>query len=87
MKRKEQFIVRTVMDHHVLMPYGETANHFSGMILTSEAGAFIWDHIGETSGPEEMADMLVQEFDVSREEALADVTTLFENFRKAGWVE
>lgn len=87
MKKKEQFIVRTVMDHHVLMPFGETAHRFSGMIMTTETGAFIWEHIEEVDSAEEMASLLTEEFEVSYEEALADVTALFENFQKAGWIE
>ena len=54
MDKKEQFLVRKVMEHHVLMPYGDTAHHFSGMILTTETGAFIWEHIEEVSSAEEM---------------------------------
>ena len=87
MKKKESFIGRSIMDQHVLMPFGETAHRFSGMILTTETGAFIWEHIEEVSSAEEMAGQLPQEFEVSYEEALADVTALFDNFKKAGWIE
>ena len=87
MKKKEQFIVRTVMDHHVLMPFGETAHRLSGMLLTTETGAFIWEHIEEVDSAEEMANLLTEEFEVSYEEALADVTALFDNFKQAGWIE
>ena len=87
MKKLEQFISREVMGNHVLMPVGLTTQKFSGMILTTETGAFIWEHIEEVSSAEEMASLLTQEFEVSYEEALADVTALFENFRKAGWIE
>lgn len=87
MKKKENFISRSIMDQHVLMPFGETAHRFSGMILTTETGAFIWEHIEEVSSAEEMASLLTQEFEVSYEEALADVTALFDNFKKAGWIE
>ena len=87
MKKKEQFIMRTVMDNHVLMPFGDTANRFNGMILTTETGAFIWEHIEEVSSAEEMANLLTEEFEVSYEEALADVTALFDNFKQASWIE
>lgn len=87
MKKKESFISRSIMDQHVLMPFGETVNRFSGMIMTTETGAFIWEHIEEVGSAEEMASLLTQEFEVSYEEALADVTALFENFQKAGWIE
>lgn len=87
MKKLEQFISREVMGNHVLMPVGLTTQKFSGMILTTETGAFIWEHIEEVSSAEEMASLLTQEFEVSYEEALADVTALFGNFKQAGWIE
>lgn len=87
MKKLEQFISREVMGNHVLMPVGLTTQKFSGMILTTETGAFIWEHIEEVSSAEEMASLLTQEFEVSYEEALTDVTALFDNFKKAGWIE
>lgn len=87
MKKLEQFISREVMGNHVLMPVGLTTQKFSGMILTTETGAFIWEHIEEVSSAEEMASLLTQEFEVSYEEALTDVMALFDNFKKAGWIE
>lgn len=87
MKKKESFIVREIMGQFMFMPNGETATKFSGLIVSTETGAFIWEHIEEVSSAEEMANLLTQEFEVSYEEALADVTALFDNFMKAGWIE
>lgn len=87
MKRLEEFISREVMGTHVLMPVGATTQKFSGMILTTETGAFIWEHIEDVSSAQEMAELLTQEFEVSREEALADVEALFAQFKAAGWIE
>ena len=87
MTKKERFIVRKIMDNFVLMPYGDTSHRFSGMIMTTETGAFIWEHIEEVASPKEMAELLTEEFEVSYEEALADVKVLFDNFQKAGWIE
>ena len=87
MKKRENYIVREIMGQFMFMPTGETASKFNGLIVSSETGAFIWEHIEEVSSAEEMASLLTQEFEVSYEEALADVTALFENFQKAGWIE
>jgi len=86
-KKKEQFISRKVMDNTILLPYGETSHRFSGMIMATETGAFIWDHIEEVNSPEEMAKLLTEEYDVSYEVALEDVKAVFDNFQKAGWIE
>lgn len=87
MKKRENYIVREIMGQFMFMPTGETASKFNGLIVSSETGAFIWEHIEEVSSAEEMANLLTQEFEVSYEEALADVTALFKNFQKAGWIE
>lgn len=87
MKKRENYIVREIMGQFMFMPTGETASKFNGLIVSSETGAFIWEHIEEVSSAEEMASLLTQEFEVSYEEALADVTALFKNFQKAGWIE
>ena len=87
MIKKEKFTVRKIADHHVMIPIGLTAHKLNGMIVTTETGAFIWEHIEEVNSPEEMANLLIEEFEVSYEEALADVTVLFDNFQKAGWIE
>ena len=87
MKRGEEFITRKIGSEHVLVPIGETALKFSGLVVTTETGAFIWDHIEEVNSPEEMATLLTREYEVSFEEALADVAALFDHFKKAGWIE
>ena len=87
MKKREEFITRSIGGEYVLMPIGETALKFSGLVVATETGAFIWDHIEEVNSAEEMAKLMIEEYDVSYEEALADVTALFDNFRKAGWIE
>ena len=87
MKKRENYIVREIMGQFMFMPTGETASKFNGLIVSSETGAFIWEHIEEVSSAEEMAGLLTHEFEVSYEEALADVTALFDNFKQAGWIE
>ena len=41
MKLKYEFAVRCVVGEHLLIPMGEGALAFSGMIATSETGAFL----------------------------------------------
>lgn len=87
MKKKEQFISRRVMKKDVLMPFGETAQKFSGMVITTETGAFIWNHIEDVNSPEEMARLLTEEYEVSFEVALSDATGVIDSLIKAGWIE
>lgn len=87
MKKKEQFLVRTIGDSPVMMPYGETTLRFNGLIMPNETAAFIWEHLEQTDSPEELAALLCDEFEVSPERALQDCRTLVSQMRQAGWIE
>ena len=41
MKLKYEFAVREIVDEYVMVPLGASALEFSGMISTSETGAFL----------------------------------------------
>ena len=87
MIRKADFIIREITGINVMVPVGATTQKFNGMIATTQTGAFIWNHIEEVNSAQEMADLIVEEFDVSYEQALKDVQGVFDNFTKAGWIE
>lgn len=87
MKKKEQFIVRTIAGSLVMMPIGDTTLRFNGLITPNETAAFIWEHIEEINSPEELAALLCEEFEVSPQQALDDCTVLLEQMKKAGWIE
>lgn len=87
MKKKESFVVRTIMDRYVLAPVGDTGRRFSGLIFANDVAAFIWTHIEEVQSAQEMAALVCEEFEVPREQALADAEELFAQFTAAGWIE
>ena len=87
MKKKENFILRTVGGSHVMMPVGQTALKFNGLITANETAAFVWKHIEEISSPEELAQLLCAEFQVDAQRALDDSKKLIEQMKAAGWIE
>lgn len=87
MKRKEEFIVREIGGEHVLMPIGETALKFSGLVVGNEVAVFIWEHIEEVKNAEEMATLITEEFEVEYKTALEDADELLGEMIKAGWIE
>jgi hypothetical protein len=46
----------------------------------NETGQVIWQAVAARKTPEEIADLLVEDFDVDRETAMADVKKMFERF-------
>ena len=87
MKKKENFIVRSIGGSNVMMPVGETALKFYGLITATETGAFIWKHIEEVSDAEEMAKLICEEFEVEEAVASDDCKLVIEQMKTAGWIE
>ena len=72
MKKKEQFLVRTIGDSPVMMPYGETTLRFNGLIMPNETAAFIWEHLEQADSPEELALRRIRGFTRARPSGLPD---------------
>lgn len=87
MKKKENFILRTIGGSHVMMPVGETALKFNGLITATETAAFIWKHIEEVSNAEELAKLICDEFEVEEAVALNDCKLVIDRMKGAGWIE
>lgn len=84
MKLKENFMLRQVAGTWVVMPVGAAALDFNGMLTLNETGAFLWQALQDGKDP---VDALLAEYDVSREQAAADVEEFLESLRKAGCLE
>lgn len=87
MKKKEEFLIRTIGGEQVMMAVGSTALKFNGLIYANDVSAFIWNNIEQVNDSKEMAKMICDEFDVSYEEAFADADEFIQQMIKAGWIE
>ena len=64
MKIKDGFILRSVSDAYVVVPLGEAAKTFNGMITLNETGAFLWKKLSESDVDEKsLVDSLLNEYD------------------------
>mgnify|MGYP000888777194 CR=1 FL=1 len=52
-----------------------------------EVSAFVWRSCDGSRGVPEIADLVTSEYDVGREQAMDDITTLVEDMRSAGLIE
>lgn len=87
MKKKEDFVVRKITDEYVMMPVGQTALKFNGLIMANEVSAFIWDNIEKINSVDELTKLICSEFDVSYEEAYQDTEYIINEMLKAKWIE
>ena len=87
MKIKQEFVLRQVADTYVVLPIGQATVDFNGMVTLNESGAFLWRRMEQGTTREALADALTGEYDVSREEALADVDAFIAAPMPVGCIE
>lgn len=87
MKIKEDYVLRQVADIYVVLPLGQATVAFNGMVKLNESGAFLWRQMEAGTTREALADLLTAEYDVSREEALADIDAFVATLKTVGCIE
>ncbi len=82
MKINGEFIVREVVGEYILVPVGDTALHFNGIISLNEVSASIWKGLQEGKDKDQLLEGVLEEFDVSREVANADLEEFLQLLQK-----
>ena len=86
MKLKDGFVLRTVAGETVVIPSGDDMD-LNVMITLNETGATLWKRLEQGADREDLADVLTAEYDVSRQQALADVDEFYAILVRAGCAE
>ena len=84
MKRSANFLLREVADTQVLVPLGDAAISFPGMVTLNATGAYIWELLEQEQTLQTLADALAQHYAVDPEKALADATAFVEKLIPIG---
>ncbi len=83
MKLKDGFVLRTVGGNHLVVPVGAQTVDFRCMITLNDTGAFLWQQLQQERQPEELTAALLEEYEVSPQQAAADVSAFLEKLREA----
>ena len=83
MKIKKEFMLREIVGETVLIPTGETAAHFNGLISVNELGRFIWDNYEKAKDEDELLSFILDEYEVERDVAKADLEEFLQVLRDA----
>lgn len=87
MKIHGEYILREVVGEYVLVPVGQTALEFNGIISLNEVGACIWRQLEKNASREEMLARILEEFEVSAGEAEADLEEFLQLLREKNLLE
>ena len=87
MKIKKEYVLRQVADTWVVLPLGDAAVDFSGMLTLNGSGAMLWRVLEQGASREELVAALLDEYEVSRQQAMADVDAFLNKLLQAGCLE
>ncbi len=80
--------MREVCGLNVIVAYGKENINFNKVINLNESASFLWQGVvGKDFDVQTLADMLCEEYDVSRDTAVADAEALLKEWVEVGIVE
>ena len=82
MKLKFDFAVREIVGEYVMVPLGQGALEFSGMISTSETGAMLVEALKKDVSRQELLEMILTQYEIDEESAAADLDDFLAQLRK-----
>lgn len=87
MRIKENFALRQVADVWCVLPLGEATLNLNGMLTLNDSGAMLWQALEKGGSKDALVDVLFGEYEVTREQALADVEEFIEKLRTVDCIE
>jgi hypothetical protein len=80
-------VSRKIADEFILVPIRQKASDVDSIYTMNEVAGRIWELIDGEKRVEEVRDVIVEEFEVSLEEAEADLVDLLQQLEKVGAVK
>ena len=88
MKTRKGYSLRPLGKEYILVADGFEAVDFSRMVSMNESAALLWDAVeGKAFDATTLADLLVENYGISRETAEHDTQVLLQTWRKANIIE
>ena len=82
MKIKEGFTVREMLGEYIIIPLGENALEYSGIIATNEVGKDIWDYLLQDHSKEEVLEYMLSIYDVDEDTLRTDIDNFIEKLEE-----
>ena len=87
MKIKENFNLRKIAGTWAVLPTGAASIDFTGILTLNESGLMLWNLLAEDCTRETLAKALTEEYEVTFDEALADVEAFIKKLEKANCID
>ena len=82
MEIKKELIKREIAGDTILVPVGKTVYDSNGLFVVNELGAFLWDRLPGAKDEAELLTAVLEEYDVSPEEAAGDIREFLDRLKQ-----
>ena len=82
MKIKKELIKRDIAGDTILVPVGKTVYDSNGLFVLNEVAAFIWDVLADAETEAYIVAKILEEYEVSQQEAEKDTADFFDKLRQ-----
>ena len=87
MKIKEDFLLRQVADSWVILPIGQSAVNFDGMLTLNDSAVMLWKQLQQGTDTASLVRSLTDEFEVDEAQARQDVEEFLAILRQVGCLQ
>jgi hypothetical protein len=87
MKIKKELIKREIAGDTILVPVGKSVYDSNGLFVLNELAAFIWNILPEVDSESEIAEKILEEYEVNPEEAAEDTAKFLDKLREMGIID
>lgn len=81
MRVSKNYMVRKIADSYLVIPLGDAIKVFNGVITVNETAAFLIEKLKESASVDELVSLMVERYDISKEEACLDVKEFIQELR------
>jgi hypothetical protein len=85
--KDSSIVSRKIADEFILVPIKQRASDVDSIYTVNEVGSFIWEQIDVEKPLTEIRDLIVNEFEVSSEEAEKDLIEFLQQLEQVGAVK
>lgn len=83
---EKEFILREIAGDYILVPVGNTALEFNGLLTVNEIGAFLWERMKKETTIDALTAAVLEEYEVDADTARKDVEEFVASLQKVGIV-
>ena len=87
MRIKDNLVLKEIAGAYVVLPIGTATVDFTGILTLNESGAMLWRLINDGYDSEQLTEALVNEYEVSMEQARLDVDEFIDKLNSANCLD